>query len=154
MYKNLTMCNCRGSSEQIRPSGDDLTNPHSSSSTGHAAVGIKSCTSARTGGGEGCLMISDCKGLSSASKEISDAGSSRGSTGLALSTGGVDSRHGFTHSELISSFLSEVSFSRGCRRLFSHQELRNILKNSNASTLKEQIYTVNKILSWQLSTAL
>lgn len=124
------MCNCRGSSEQIRPSGDDLTNPHSTSSIGHAAVGIKSCTSARTGGGEGCLMISDCRGLSSESKEINEAGSSRRSTGLSLLTGNINSWHGFPHSELILSFLSEDSLSRGCfRRLFTHQGLRIILKS-------------------------
>lgn len=135
MYKTLTMCNCNGSSEQIRPSGDDLTNPHSTSSTGDDAGGIKSCTSARTGGGDGCLMISDCRGLSSVSKEINEAGSSRRSTGLSLSTGNIDSRHGFPHSELTSSFLSKDSFSRGCRSLFSLQGLRKYTQNSNVSTL-------------------
>lgn len=72
----LTMCNSRGDSAQTTPSVE-FTDPGPVSFIRGDVVGSKSWTSARTGGGDGCLIISTCTGDSSlSSKEIKESGSS------------------------------------------------------------------------------
>lgn len=53
------MCNSRGDSETTTPSVEfTFKEAGPASVTGGDAVGIKSWTSTKTGGGEGCLIIS------------------------------------------------------------------------------------------------
>lgn len=109
----LTMCNSRGASAQTKSSEEELSNLQSASVTGGDVVGIKSCTSARTGGGEGCLVIPVCRGLSIASKDIKEPGSSTWVIWQSLFSGFADSSGGIWLPTLISSFLMKIPFSMG-----------------------------------------
>lgn len=117
--ENLTICNSMGASEQIKPSEEGFSLPYSASATGGDVVGIKSCTSARTGGGEGCLIKSTCTGVSIGSKEIKEPGSSARGILLSLFCGKVESELAFSSSEMLKSFLINTPSSTGGRRLLS-----------------------------------
>lgn len=101
------MCNSRGDSEQTPSLGFPDPGPVSGD-----VVGIKSWTSARTGGGEGCLIISNSTGVSSfSSKEIKESGSS--TCGLLFLFGKTtDSRLDFSCSKVILVLSAETPSSK------------------------------------------
>lgn len=75
IFKNLTMCSCKGDSARTSSSVWSISNWQSASETGGETAGIKSWTSASTGGGEGCMITSACAGVSSTSNDIRENGS-------------------------------------------------------------------------------
>lgn len=113
------MCNCSGS-ERSKPSDKEFSTWLSVSVTWGDA-GIKSCTSARTGGGEGCLIIFTETGVSVVSKEIREQGSSV--QHISVSSFGVviDSRLDFSGSTSVHSFFITSPLCTGCCRLFFHK---------------------------------
>lgn len=117
--ENLTMCNSSEDSEQTKPSDKELSALYSVSVARGDGVGIKSCTSAKTGGGEGCLMMLAWRGVSIVSKEIKEPGSSALCIRLSSFGGRIDSTLDLLSSELLQSFFVKTSSSIDCHRLCS-----------------------------------
>jgi len=114
----LTMCSCRGDSPRTILSDVGISLIHPSSITWGDTAGIKSCTSASTGGGEGCLITCIGVGISVASKEIREgASSARFSWKLSLGVRN-DSTSDLCCSEMLLSFSLRDPSSEGCWRLF------------------------------------
>lgn len=128
ILKNLTICNWRGDSARIDSSAESTSTPHSTSETWGETVGIKSCTSARTGGGEGCLITSTRAGVSISSKEIRESLASLVRLSSLLWVG-VDSGGNLSSCKWLPSLLSSLSlltvssFCTGCW-LFSQNIIR------------------------------
>lgn len=113
VLKNLTMCNCRGS---VRSYSSDIKFLlwHSASVTCGDIEAIKSCTSASTGGGEGCLMISVETGISTVSKEIMEQGSSAGCISISSVGKVIDSKLDFSGATLLLSVFVVIPLSTSC----------------------------------------
>lgn len=112
------MCNCRGS-ERSKPSDEEFSTRTSGLETSEDSAETRSCTSASTGGGEGCLIISTVTGVSIVSKEIIESGSPVLSISELSFELEIDSLLGFSGLILQHSVFAGGPLSRGGRRLLS-----------------------------------
>jgi len=133
------MCSCRGASEQIKSLGEEMSILFSASETWGGVAGIRSCTSASTGGGEGCLITAGRTGVSIVSKEIKEQGSSSRHFWLSSCTLRIDSKLDLPGSELLcSDFTNSSAFTDSCSLFSQRDHPRNESKTRNISNTKNR----------------
>lgn len=137
---NLTMCNCRGDSARRNSSDERVSNSLSTAETWGEISGIKSCTSASTGGGEGCLISCVRSGGSIGSKEIREGSSVRGIWTASLLWVQIGSKLGLSGSELLAVVFFPLM---DCSRLYSQ-------KNNQMHIYIVITSSETKIISWNV----
>lgn len=118
----LTMCSWRGDSAWTQLSDEDISVLYPASLMWGDTAGTKSCTSASTGGGEGCLIISIWAEVSVSSKDIREGDSWACWGWLSSIWVRIESKSDLWSSMMLLSLSFRDSSSKGRCRLHAHRE--------------------------------